>query len=283
MNQSYIQVINLACIIYLIYLTLRISRNNILKDLKPQKEESLNIVDTIREVLKEELKDIGDSESQSRQKIDGLSENSDQVSTVNQGESSDVEDDIINWIKEIMGKGMRHFSQNDEDGAIEAIFDRIGTKDKIYVEFGVEDCTECNTRYLREKKGWDVKKSLLLDGGNENKEINLFKEIFWPDNIISLFKKYKVKKEFDLLSVDTDSYDFFMLETILEAGYSPRVIVVEYNANFEISEARSIMPPGEDGDWQRGTARHIRACLCWLPCACWQGSPTPLSGQTESI
>ena len=156
MNQSYIQVINLACIIYLIYLTLRISRNNILKDLNPQKEESLNIVDTIREVLKEELKDIGDSESQSRQKIDGLSENSDQVSTVNQGESSDVEDDIINWIKEIMGKGMRHFSQNDEDGAIEAIFDRIGTKDKIYVEFGVEDCTECNTRYLR-----SVRKTLL--------------------------------------------------------------------------------------------------------------------------
>ena len=104
---------------------------------------------------------------------------------------------------------------------------------------------------FREKKSWNVKKSLLLDGGNENKDINLVQEIFWPDNIVSLFRKYKVKKKFDLLSVDTDSYDFFMLETILEAGYSPRVIVVEYNANFEITEARSIMPPDEDGDWQR--------------------------------
>ena len=45
--------------------------------------------------------------------------------------------------------GKKCFSQNDEDGAIEAIFDKIGTKDKIYIEFGVEDCTECNTRYLR--------------------------------------------------------------------------------------------------------------------------------------
>ena len=66
--------------------------------------------------------------------------------------------------------------------------------------------------------------------------------------IIPNTKKYKVKKKFDLLSVDTDSYDFFMLETILEAEYSPLVIVVEYNANFEITEARSIVPPDEDGD-----------------------------------
>ena len=37
---------------------------------------------------------------------------------------------------------------------------------------------ECNTRYLRET-GWDVKNSLLMDGGNENKDINLNKVIFW--------------------------------------------------------------------------------------------------------
>ena len=148
MNQNYIQVINLACIIYLIYLTLRMSRDNVPKNQKTKKEES-SIVDTIKEVLKGELKDIRDSESQSRQKINESSENSDQISTVNQGKSSDVDYDIINWIEELKGKGMRHFSQNDEDGAIEAIFDKIGTEDKIYIEFGVEDCTECNTRYLR--------------------------------------------------------------------------------------------------------------------------------------
>ena len=148
MNQNYIQVINLACIIYLIYLALRMSRDNVPKNLKTQMKES-SIVDTIKKVLKNELKDIRGSESQSHQKINGTSENSDQVSIVNQGKSSDVETDIINWIEELKGKGTRHFSQNDEDGAIEAIFDKIGTKDKIYIEFGVEDCTECNTRYLR--------------------------------------------------------------------------------------------------------------------------------------
>ena len=84
-----------------------------------------------------------------------------------------------------------------------------------------------------------------MDGGNENQEINLKKVVFWPDNIVDHFKTFDVKKTFDLLSVDTDSYDFFMLEAILLANYTPRVIIVEYNANFEITEAKSIMPPAE--------------------------------------
>ena len=60
--------------------------------------------------------------------------------------------------------------------------------------------------------------------------------IFWPDNILGLFRKFNVEKKFDFLSgnidqkdsqkhfhmtsvmfpVDTDSYDFFMTEAILE-------------------------------------------------------------------
>ena len=96
--------------------------------------------------------------------------------------------------------------------------------------------------------------SLLMDGGHENPDIRLEKVIFWPDNIVELFKRFEVKKTFDLLSVDTDSYDFFMLEAILEAGYAPRVIIVEYNANFEITEAKSIMPPKEGETWQRWDA-----------------------------
>jgi len=160
------------------------------------------------------------------------------------------------WVKGIRGRKV--FSQNDEDGAIEDVFKHIGTTNKVYVEFGVENCVQCNTRYLREKHGWDAKASLLMDGGNENSAINLRKVIFWPDNILDLFKKFNVKKNFDFLSVDTDSYDFFMTEAILKGGYQPRVIMMEYNANFELDEAKSIMPPGENEAWHRwdGTTYH---------------------------
>ena len=57
-------------------------------------------------------------------------------------------------------------------------------------------------------------------------EVNLKKVIFWPDNIVQLFREFRVKTHFDLLSVDMDSYDWFMLERILEAGYKPRVVII---------------------------------------------------------
>ena len=41
-----------------------------------------------------------------------------------------------------------------------------------------------------------------------------------------------------------------MLEAILKAGYRPRVIIVEFNSNFELTEARSVMPPREGEAWQ---------------------------------
>ena len=111
---------------------------------------------------------------------------------------------------------------------------------------------------LREK-GWNTKDSLLMDGGNENLEINLRKVIFWPENIISLFQRFSVKKTFDLLSVDTDSYDWFMLEKILENEYRPRVIIIEHNSMIELNESKSIHPPTEGEQWARwdGTSYHV--------------------------
>ena len=63
-----------------------------------------------------------------------------------------------------------------------------------------------------------------MDGSNEDTKINLKKVMFWLDNILELFTKYEVRREFDLLSVDMDSYDWWILEKILEDGYRPRVI-----------------------------------------------------------
>lgn len=119
------------------------------------------------------------------------------------------------------------FSQNGEDGIIERIFESIGTTNKYYVEFGVEDGTECNTRHLRENKNWS---GLMMDGGNENKKINLQKEFIYADNICGLFRKYDVPKEFDFLSTDIDYNDFYVLNEILKCGFRPRVICSEYNA-----------------------------------------------------
>ena len=102
--------------------------------------------------------------------------------------------------------------------------------------------------FIREN-GWNVAESLLLDGGNEDPSINLKKVMFWPYNIVELFQTFEVKKQFDLLSVDMDSYDWFTLEKILEAGYRPRVVVVECNTMFDLEDSKSVMPPQQGQTW----------------------------------
>ena len=62
---------------------------------------------------------------------------------------AELEKSLTDWSKSLVKKGFKKFSQNDEDGVIEAIFDFVETTDKVYVEFGVESCAECNSKYLR--------------------------------------------------------------------------------------------------------------------------------------
>lgn len=137
---------------------------------------------------------------------------------------------FLAWQRVLESRERKVFSQQGEDGILEAIFEYIGTTDKYYVEFGTENGVEMNTRYLSEQKGWS---GLRMDGGNENPSINLHKEMILPSNIVEVFGKYSVPQMFDLLSIDIDSYDLWVWRRLLKAGYRPRVVVIEFNSNFE--------------------------------------------------
>jgi len=128
----------------------------------------------------------------------------------------------------------RVYSQNGEDGVLEAIFEVIGTTDKYYVEFGAQNGVECNTRLLREKHGWT---GLLMDGGNEDLTIYLHREFVTAENIQELLNKYKVPAEYDLLSIDIDYNDWYVWRAIKSR---PRVVVIEYNASHMAGEDRVI-------------------------------------------
>ena len=61
---------------------------------------------------------------------------------------------FLAWQRTLESRERKVFSQQGEDGVLEAIFEYIGTTDKYYVEFGTESGVETNTRYLLEQKGW---------------------------------------------------------------------------------------------------------------------------------
>lgn len=120
----------------------------------------------------------------------------------------------------------KYWSQNGEDGVLLKIFEVIGAIDKYFVEFGTDNGTECNTRYLRQKCGWQ---GLMMDGSHSNPLINFYEEFITAENINDLFRKYHVPREFDLLSIDLDSNDLWVWNA-LDSDYKPRVIVVEYSS-----------------------------------------------------
>lgn len=143
-------------------------------------------------------------------------------------------------------RDVKLYSQNDEDGAILQTLKCLGGHGtKEYFEFGTENGMEINTRILRDVYGWH---GHLLDGGNENPKINLHKEFFTPSNIVSLLQKYKVSKTLDLLSIDCDFDDFWVMREILLGGYRPRVLLTEYNTNFgdEWAVAAHAKPVGKE-------------------------------------
>lgn len=139
------------------------------------------------------------------------------------------------------------YSQNGEDGILEKIFEIISTTNKYYVEFGVENGDERNTRYLMEKYKWE---GLLMDGGYSNEKINLKKEFITKNNINYLFEKYNVPNEFDLLSIDIDYNDWYVLEAILsKQKFKPRVISMEYNASLHLEDKIVIYDPNYMWEW----------------------------------
>lgn len=137
------------------------------------------------------------------------------------------------------GRERKVYSQNGEDGILEYIFDNLGTTDKFYVEFGVETCTECNTRYLWEAYGWD---GVLMDGSGKSKDGRvIFNHLITSENIVSLLESHKVPRSFDLLCVDLDFNDYYVAKSILKAGFRPRVVVQEVNRNWGVDESYTVV------------------------------------------
>ena len=137
-------------------------------------------------------------------------------------------------------QGIKVYSQNDEDGIILHLLRCMGGHGKKeYFEFGAHDGMQVNTRVLRDHYGW---KGHMLDGAFDKPEIGLHKEWFTPSNIAQLLEKYEVSKTVDVLSVDADCDDFWITREILASGYKPRVLIQEYNPQFDSQTAISTLP-----------------------------------------
>ena len=146
------------------------------------------------------------------------------------------------WIQKINKKELiqqRKYSQKYQDALIDFIFENIKTsKNPFCVEFGYNhknifknNCGNCTKLII--DHNWDY---VLFDCENENKSINLYKHFLTSKNICEIFRKYNVPLDVDYISIDVDSIDLWLFDSLLKQ-YKAKLFSVEHNSNFPIDRA----------------------------------------------
>lgn len=143
--------------------------------------------------------------------------------------------------------GFKVFSQNNEDGLLQYIIHHTELPQKNFIEFGVEDYSECNTRFLLLHNNWS---GLIMDGNNEWMEALKKQYIYWKrtieakgafitkENINKLISESGFAGKVGVLSVDIDGNDYWVLDSI--ECIDPQILICEYNSIFGSKEKVSI-------------------------------------------
>ena len=137
----------------------------------------------------------------------------------------------------------KRFSQHGEDGILLYLFSKIGTTDRQFVEFGIQDGKECNTANLSISFGWS---GLLMDCseagvaqakayyaeqlGERASAVQIKPAFVTVENINELISEANISGEIDFLSIDIDGTDYWIWKAI--DVINPRLVMMEYNATF---------------------------------------------------
>jgi hypothetical protein len=149
--------------------------------------------------------------------------------------------------------GFKVFSQWDEDGIIQYLISKLPVKNHTFIEFGVENYQESNTRFLLMNDHWQ---GLVLEASSGDIEHIRKDPIYWQydlqaknawitrSNIDSLLSTAGFDKDVGLLSIDVDGNDYWIWDAL--SSVRPRIVIVEYNSLFGIKPV--VVPYREDFD-----------------------------------
>jgi hypothetical protein len=149
--------------------------------------------------------------------------------------------------KRLERHGLRAFSQNDEDGIVQEVFRRIGAGDKTFVEFGVQDGLQNNTRLLL-YQGWrglwieadaNACRSMGRSFAAEiaSGKLQVCQSLVTAENITGLIDAARLG-DIDLLSIDIDGNDYWIWQAL--QCVKPRIVIAE--AHPELGREEWVMP-----------------------------------------
>lgn len=139
------------------------------------------------------------------------------------------------------------FSQFGDDGIIQYLVSSLDLKHKTFIEFGVEDYRESNTRFLLQQNNWS---GFVMDGSEANIERLEKSSFFWKhdltaraafvtrENINDLLAEATSNWDgVDLLHIDIDGNDYWIWDKI---ALQPSIVVVEYNSTLGVDRPITI-------------------------------------------
>jgi hypothetical protein len=136
--------------------------------------------------------------------------------------------------------GFKVYSQNEEDGILREIFERIGSGNRRFVEIGVQDGLENNSALLL-TQGW---KGMWVEGSADyanaaeknadpfirTGQLRVEKRWITVESAGQLLNEHLNGEMLDLFGLDIDGNDYHILRSI---GRPPaRVLALEYNSIF---------------------------------------------------
>lgn len=152
------------------------------------------------------------------------------------------------------------FSQFGDDGIIQYLIKKLSIRSDSFIEFGVENYNESNTRFLLQNNNW---KGLVIDGSSTNiayikKSANYWKHdltalchFINAENIEHIIREAGFSGELGLLHVDLDGNDYWVWKAI--ECVKPPLAIVEYNSLLGFERAITIP---YDPNFERFKAHH---------------------------
>jgi hypothetical protein len=134
------------------------------------------------------------------------------------------------------------YSQNGEDGIVEAILDNFRTLNHWCVEFGAWDGVYLsNTRNLIQNKGY---RAVLMEPNSAHfcklkdnikdypgvVALNSFVGFSGDHNLDHLLSETDCPRDFDFLSIDVDGNDIHIWRAV--SRFRPKLVCIEYNPNI---------------------------------------------------
>jgi len=138
------------------------------------------------------------------------------------------------------------YSQNGEDGIIEELLKRLDINNGWVCEFGAWDGVYLSNTFNLVEKGFNAvfiegdidKYNDLLNTVQKYKNIiplNAFVDYNDTQNSLdNLLKKTNIPIDFDILSIDIDSYDYHVWKSL--KIYKPKIVIIEINSSVHTDD-----------------------------------------------